>query len=34
MDRMDSLTFGVLLVLLIGALHMGFGAVAEGLLYW
>ena len=34
MDRMDSLTFGVLLVLLIGALHMGVGAVAEGLLYW
>ena len=34
MDRMDSLTFGVLLVLLIGSLHMGLGAVAEGLLYW
>lgn len=34
MDRMDSLTFGVLLVLVIGSLHMGFGAVAEGLLYW
>lgn len=34
MDRMDSLTFGVLLVLLIGTLHMGFGSVAEGLLYW
>ncbi|MGV8854849.1 MAG: phosphatidate cytidylyltransferase [Devosia sp.] len=34
MDRLDSLTFGVLLVLVIGTLHMGFGSVAEGLLYW
>lgn len=34
MDRLDSLTFGVLLVLLVGALHSGYGAVAEGLLYW
>ncbi|MDB5472864.1 MAG: hypothetical protein JWP99_167 [Devosia sp.] len=34
MDRMDSLTFGVLLVLLIGSLHMGFDSVAQGLLYW
>lgn len=34
MDRLDSLTFGVLLVLLIGSLHAGFGSVAEGLLYW
>ena len=34
MDRLDSLTFGVLFVLLIGTLHAGFGAVAEGLLYW
>lgn len=34
MDRLDSLTFGVLLVLLIGTLHSGFGSVAEGLLYW
>lgn len=34
MDRLDSLTFGVLLVLLVGALHLGFGSVAEGLLYW
>jgi phosphatidate cytidylyltransferase len=34
MDRLDSLTFGVLLVLLIGTLHLGFGSVAEGLLYW
>lgn len=34
MDRLDSLTFGVFLVLIVGALHAGFGAVAEGLLYW
>lgn len=34
MDRLDSLTFGVLLVLIIGTLHAGFGAVAQGLLYW
>lgn len=34
MDRLDSLTFGILLVLLIGASHSGFGAVAAGLLYW
>jgi len=34
MDRLDSLTFGSLLVLLVGALHAGYGSVAEGLLYW
>ena len=34
MDRLDSLTLSVLLVLAIGALHGGWGAVAEGLLYW
>ncbi|WP_224702582.1 phosphatidate cytidylyltransferase [Devosia aquimaris] len=34
MDRLDSLTFGVLLVLLVGGLHAGFHAVAQGLLYW
>ncbi|MDB5588552.1 MAG: hypothetical protein JWP26_3522 [Devosia sp.] len=34
MDRLDSLTFGVLFVLLLGTLHAGFGAVAEGLLFW
>lgn len=34
MDRLDSLTFGILLVLVVGALHAGYGAVAEGLLYW
>jgi len=34
MDRLDSLTFGVFFVVIIGGLHAGFGAVAEGLLYW
>ncbi|WP_084587440.1 phosphatidate cytidylyltransferase [Devosia riboflavina] len=34
MDRLDSLTFGIILVLIVGALHGGFGSVAEGLLYW
>jgi phosphatidate cytidylyltransferase len=34
MDRLDSLTFGVLLVLIVGGLHAGFGSVAEGFLYW
>ncbi|HEV7345313.1 MAG TPA: phosphatidate cytidylyltransferase [Devosia sp.] len=34
MDRLDSLTFGLLLVLVVGALHKGYGFVAEGLLYW
>lgn len=34
MDRLDSLTFGILLVLLVGSLHAGYGAVAEGLLFW
>lgn len=34
MDRLDSLTFGILLVLLVGTLHAGYGAVAQGLLYW
>lgn len=34
MDRLDSLTFGILLVLVIGTLHAGFGSVAQGLLYW
>lgn len=34
MDRMDSLTFGVILVFIVGALHAGFGSVARGLLYW
>lgn len=34
MDRLDSLTFGVFLVVMVGGLHSGFGAIAEGLLYW
>ena len=34
MDRLDSLTFGIILVLIIGVAHGGFGGVAEGLLYW
>lgn len=34
MDRMDSLTFGVLFVLLIGSIHMGINSAAQGLLYW
>lgn len=34
MDRLDSLTFGVFVVVIVGSLHAGFGAVAEGLLYW
>ncbi|MEO5807191.1 phosphatidate cytidylyltransferase [Devosia sp.] len=34
MDRLDSLTFGVLFVLMLGSLHAGFGAVAQGLLHW
>lgn len=34
MDRLDSLTFGIILVLIVGATHGGIGSVAEGLLYW
>lgn len=34
MDRLDSLTFGVFLVVLVGGAHAGFGAIAAGLLYW
>ncbi|MFD2649549.1 phosphatidate cytidylyltransferase [Devosia albogilva] len=34
MDRLDSLTFGILLVLLIGATRGGIDSVAPGLLYW
>ncbi|SFV32428.1 phosphatidate cytidylyltransferase [Devosia crocina] len=34
MDRLDSLTLGIIFVLIVGGLHGGFGAVAEGLLYW
>lgn len=34
MDRLDSLTFGALFVLLLGTIHAGFGAVAAGLMFW
>ncbi len=34
MDRLDSVTFGVLLVFAIGTLHGGFDHVAAGFLYW
>jgi phosphatidate cytidylyltransferase len=34
MDRLDSVTFGVLLLFLIGLAHGGIGDVAGGFLYW
>jgi phosphatidate cytidylyltransferase len=34
MDRLDSVSFGVLLMFAIGALHGGLGNVAGGFLYW
>ena len=34
MDRLDSVTFGALLLFAIGAIHGGIGAVAQGFLYW
>lgn len=34
MDRLDSLTLGVILLTVVGLLHAGPGAVAEGFLYW
>ena len=34
MDRLDSVTFGVILLFLIGLLHGGIWAVASGFLYW
>lgn len=34
MDRLDSLTFGALFLFLVGALHLGAGAVAAGVLNW
>ncbi len=34
MDRLDSLTFGVLFLFVVGSLHSGFGAVAAGFLHW
>lgn len=34
MDRLDSLTFGVIFVLIVGFLHAGLDNVAVGLLHW
>jgi len=34
MDRLDSVTFGVLFLYVVGALHLGPGAVAAGFLTW
>jgi phosphatidate cytidylyltransferase len=34
MDRLDSVTFGVILLVAIGALHAGLGNVPTGFLYW
>ncbi|MBN9308398.1 CDP-archaeol synthase [Devosia sp.] len=34
MDRLDSLTFGIAFLFVVGALHGGFAAVAAGFLYW
>jgi len=34
MDRLDSVTFGVLFLFVVGALHGGIGNVGAGFLYW
>lgn len=34
MDRLDSLTFGIIFLFVVGASHAGLGAVAAGFLYW
>jgi phosphatidate cytidylyltransferase len=34
MDRLDSVTFGLILLVVIGALHAGMGNVPTGFLYW
>ena len=34
MDRLDSVTFGLILLVVIGALHAGLGNVPTGFLYW
>jgi phosphatidate cytidylyltransferase len=34
MDRLDSITFGVIFVFVVGALHGGPAAIAGGYLYW
>lgn len=34
MDRLDSLTFGIIFLFVVGFLHRGFDAVAAGFLFW
>lgn len=34
MDRLDSVTFGLILLVAVGAIHAGFGNVPTGILYW
>jgi phosphatidate cytidylyltransferase len=34
MDRLDSVSFGVLLIYLVGALHAGYANIASGVLNW
>lgn len=34
MDRLDSLTFGVIFLFLVGFFHSGFDAIAAGFLFW
>ena len=34
MDRLDSLTFGVIFLFLVGLFHSGFGSIAAGFLFW
>lgn len=34
MDRLDSLTFGIIFLFVVGALHAGFAAIAGGILFW
>ena len=34
MDRLDSVTFGVIVFVVIGILHAGLGNVPTGFLYW
>ena len=34
MDRLDSLTFGVIFLFLVGFFHAGFDAIAAGFLFW
>jgi hypothetical protein len=34
MDRLDSLTFGVIFLFLVGFFHAGFDQIAAGFLFW